>query len=548
MKLLKLIHTIKYLKFVQLSYRLHYLFIKPKTKRTVFNIQLREVSQAWCNIGAKPISMLSPTQFVFLNHVGQLNRAEDWNTNQQEKLWLYNLHYFDDLNAQQAEMRQTWHYELINRWIVENPYAAGNAWEPYPNSLRIVNWVKWALQGNAFNEIQLQSLMLQAEHLSKTVEWHILANHLFTNAKALIFAGLFFNNSEAKKWLNLGLKIYKQEINEQVLADGANFELTPMYHAIFLEDLLDIYQLMQCYAQHDLIDLEYLKHKIQAMLVWLQHLSHPDGEIAFFNDAAFAIAANHQQLLDYAQALSISVVKHSQKNDSYLKDSGYIAVYREDAKLLIDVAAVGPNYQPGHAHADSLSFEMSLFGQRVFVNSGISQYGMDAERHRQRSTCAHNTVTVDDVNSSEIWAGFRVARRAFTQLHELQMNRLQQIDLIHASHNGYINQGQKVRHFRQWQLDTNKVLKITDFLEGDFNTAKAYFYLHPNVTVELCNKKHMTLKVNGHNIEIAFSGDAHVALNNTTWHPEFGKIIKNQCICVEFSNNKLETVISWRDK
>ena len=109
MKILKLIHTIKYLKFVQLSYRLHYLFIKPKTKRTVFNIQLREVSQAWRNIGAKPISMLSPTQFVFLNHVGQLNRAEDWNTNQQEKLWLYNLHYFDDLNAQQAEMRQTWH-------------------------------------------------------------------------------------------------------------------------------------------------------------------------------------------------------------------------------------------------------------------------------------------------------------------------------------------------------------------------------------------------------------------------------------------------------
>ena len=104
--------------------------------------------------------MLSPTQFLFLNYPGQLNRAEDWNTNQQEKLWLYNLHYFDDLNAENASDRVEWHKDIIQKWIDQNPYAKGNGWEPYPNSLRIVNWVKWSLQGHQLTEQQLQSLAL----------------------------------------------------------------------------------------------------------------------------------------------------------------------------------------------------------------------------------------------------------------------------------------------------------------------------------------------------------------------------------------------------
>ncbi|MFB1490650.1 MULTISPECIES: heparinase II/III family protein [unclassified Thiocapsa] len=44
------------------------------------------------------------------------------------------------------------------------------------------------------------------------------------------------------------------------------------------------------------------------------------------------------------------------------------------AVALLDVAPIGPDYLPGHAHADTLSFELSLFGQRVIVNGGTSRY------------------------------------------------------------------------------------------------------------------------------------------------------------------------------
>ncbi|MEY6432337.1 heparinase II/III-family protein [Thioalkalicoccus limnaeus] len=63
-------------------------------------------------------------------------------------------------------------------------------------------------------------------------------------------------------------------------------------------------------------------------------------------------------------------------------------------------------------HADTLSFELSLFGQRTIVNGGTSRYGSGPERLAERSTAAHSTVQIDGADSSEVWGGFRVARRA----------------------------------------------------------------------------------------------------------------------------------------
>ena len=95
-----------------------------------------------------------------------------------------------------------------------------------------------------------------------------------------------------------------------------------------------------------------------------------------------------------------------------LPDSGYSRIDMGDVVAIIDRAAVGPDYLPGHAHADTLSFELSIFGQRVIVNSGTSTYREGSERLRQRGTSSHSTVVIDNQNSSEVWASFRVARRA----------------------------------------------------------------------------------------------------------------------------------------
>ena len=92
--------------------------------------------------------------------------------------------------------------------------------------------------------------------------------------------------------------------------------------------------------------------------------------------------------------------------------SGYACLNRGHFFVIASLAPIAPSYQPGHAHADTLSCEISVGCHRLFVNAGTSTYKKGALRDWQRSTAAHNTIELGGVSSSDVWDGFRVARRA----------------------------------------------------------------------------------------------------------------------------------------
>ena len=236
-------HTLRFLKPVQFTERLRKRFRKLDCAASAA-IKLRLPQAEWVDVRLARQSLLSDAQARFLNQTGS---TLQWNDPQREKLWLYNLHYFDDLNSIDAAERVSMHRGLIACWISENPAPFGNGWEPYPLSLRIVNWIKGFQQGLSPEPVWLHSLALQTKLLSQTLEHHLLGNHLFANAKALLFAGLYFEGHEADNWLNTALEILDRQIPEQVLADGGNFELSPMYHAIITQDMLDLINIAQCY-------------------------------------------------------------------------------------------------------------------------------------------------------------------------------------------------------------------------------------------------------------------------------------------------------------
>ena len=71
----------------------------------------------------------------------------------------------------------------------------GPGWDPYPVSRRIVNWVKWALLGQELPPECRTSLAVQARWLGGRLEYHLLGNHLLANAAALVHAGLYFDRS-----------------------------------------------------------------------------------------------------------------------------------------------------------------------------------------------------------------------------------------------------------------------------------------------------------------------------------------------------------------
>ncbi|MFH1028096.1 MAG: heparinase II/III family protein, partial [Pseudomonadota bacterium] len=209
------VNTLRYLRPVQIYGRLWHNIYRPKPDLKP-PPELRTPSGIWCTPAAKYPSFTPPTRFRLLNEDHEIVSAADWNRPAWNKLWLYNLHYFDDLSAGGADERLDAHYALIRCWIAENPPGIGNGWEPYPLSLRIVNWIKWLLAGNKPDCEALASLAVQARFLNKRLEYHLLGNHLFSNAKTLVFAGLFFAGPEADAWLAKGWKVLADEIPEQV--------------------------------------------------------------------------------------------------------------------------------------------------------------------------------------------------------------------------------------------------------------------------------------------------------------------------------------------
>lgn len=540
-RIIKLYHTIKMLRLKQVVYRLYYRFAKVRpfsaqgfTRR--LGINLARAPQ-W---SASRFS--ADEQFEFMG----LTAPIDWHDLTRPKIWQYNLHYLDHLAAS-GEDRRDFDRRLVNSWIANNPPFHGCGWEPYTLSLRIVNLVKWLEQQPTLEPHWLDSLATQAHALSEQIEYHILANHLFVNGKALVFAGSFLDGDRADSWLSKGLKILDEEIKEQFLADGAHFELSPMYHASLLWDICDLLNL----ATHsELPELNTRKnrwkHQIEQGLVWLRSLQHPDGGIPFFNDSAFGIAPTLLDIEAYALELGCRT-----QNDMpsatiaavHKVESGYVAInFGDRCKALLNLAQVAPDYQPGHTHADTLSFELSLFEQRVFVNSGTSQYGEGAERQRQRSTAAHNTIEVNGENSSEVWAGFRVARRARTSVGKLE----QTVDTVRVSgsHDGYLRLPGKNVHVREWVAMVGE-LQVIDFVSGKFDQAVSRLFLHPDIrTTQQGNK--VTITLPGGQVAVAtLEGATRINVVSSTWHPEFGKSVPNQCIVAEMSTDKLTTRLTW---
>jgi len=534
--------TVRHLRLVQIYGRLWFQFIQPKPDLSQ-PPSVRPRIEGWVPPARRKVSIIESRRFCFLNFIESLDQI-GWDGDYPDKLWRYNQHYFDDLCAENARSRNKWHQELLNEWITHNPPASGTGWEPYPLSLRLINWIKWILAKGAPVPKMLESMATQARWLNKRMEWHLQGNHLLINAKALLFAGIFFSGDEADNWRAKGTAILSDQLPQQILKDGAQFELSPMYHLLACEDVLDIINLLR--SQQDVKKsseqylLEICEGVIPAMLGWATAMSHPDGKPAQFNDTAFDVGPSLGEVADYAARLGYST-RSPADNLLVLQDSGYVRVRTGDLIGILDCAKVGPDYLPGHSHADSLSFETSLGSQRVFVNGGTSVYGTGKERKRQRGTAAHNTVVVNNLNSSDVWSGFRVGQRARPCL--VKFGRTGDIIQVQASHDGYCRIRKSVMHNRRWEFGPGW-MQIDDHVSGPIESAVAHFHLHPDIYVAQIDDRSGTMQLpDGRKCRWTSNVDGIVT--SSSWHPEFGQSIDAQQIVLRLVEGQSTFHCEW---
>ena len=421
-------------------------------------------------------------------------------------------------------------FPLMMDWIAHNPPGTPDAWDPFPISLRVVNWIKYISQTGIPNvkyEPVCQSAYQQIMWLEHFLEWDIMANHLFKNLKALVFAGLFFKGNDAERWLTKGLRFLNRELDGQFLSDGGHFERSLMYHSMILEDCLDMLNVCQDYPSRDVQYLSRrMEHLTYKMVYFLNGMIHPDGNIPLFNDAAFGIETSPSDLVAYYERLTKKKVSGSESLVWSFPITGYYVISpRPVDRLLIDCGPIGPDYQPGHAHCDTLSFELSINGCRVIVDSGCYTYKVGEMRRYNRGNAGHNVLTLNGENQSEVWSSYRCARRAYPL--EPRIGQDAEGLFFEGGHDGYNRLPGQPTHFRRirWQ---GVRLSINDEVIGcgsyDF-VLRLHF--NPVCEVKVQDGEAMISYGNKINMTIRPVGDGVLNLEYGWYCPEFGK----QLVC-----------------
>ena len=514
-KLGLLLHTLKHLRFKQLYFRGYYL-IRNRFFKRAYKKQLSQSVEvlAWEKDILYTDSYKNYKSFEFLNLKHTFSGQIDWNYSAFGKLWTYNLNYFDFLN--QHTISPEIGLGLIEDYI-KNDARLKDGKEPYPISLRGINWIKFLSKHSISNPVINQTLFNHYQTLFHNLEYHLLGNHLLENGYSLFFGAYYFKDEILYK---KAAQLLKEELGEQILKDGAHFELSPMYHQILLHRLLDCINLVQRNAWKEDGILAFLQGKAIDMIAWLQEVTFSNGNIPMVNDSAYGIAPTSSQIFEYSRELGLTWPKGK------LSDSGYRKFRGLDFELFTDMGDVGPTYQPGHAHSDTFNFELYVQGRPVIVDTGISTYEKNGLRQEERETAAHNTVKIGDEEQTRVWGGFRVAQRA--KVFDINESKNQ----VNATHDGYRHLG--INHTRSFKVGTSQII-IDDSLDNPIKQEqRAFFHFHPSIKDIKIYKD--SLKLVDENINIKFDRATEIVLQRYDYATGFNKREESRKIVVSFQN------------
>jgi uncharacterized heparinase superfamily protein len=590
-----LFHTIRHLRPSQVVSRAHYFVADRLGNPRKWSQRLGELEIGDCcwqprtvflppeQQGNSEESILAG-QFRFQNDERHVGRPVDWSPTDAPLLWQYNLHYFDSLWSLGFEASR----DIIEDWLDHHAIGRGQVgWAPYPISLRLMNWCAYffgrhreqTLARPESSQRLTESVALQTAWLTRRLEYHLLGNHVLENAAALVIVGSCFDGPAARRWLDLGLRLLRRELPEQILPDGMHFELSPMYHCRVLFVLLSLLNVVE---QRDF---DWLSEYASRMLDALAQLCHPDGGIALLNDSAFGVYNSPAELTDFAHRLGIREQKTEDREqpsgDSRvglpracaaasthdpqappslppqptsslpsglspptsalclsLPHAGYFGAHTPEGHFVIcDAGPVGPDYIPGHAHGDIFSFELSFFGNRIVVDSGVHDYQRGETRDYCRSTAAHSTIEVSGQDQCEFWDAFKVARRG--RPHDVHFEETDWGFRLSGWHDGYHRRPGRPTHGREFLWLHEGVLAVRDTVTSDAAVpVVSRIHLHPDCRISEqressldfeCGSRGYTIQTDGGGLNVAQS-----------WYcPQFG--LREQRAAIEVSSHGTES-------
>ena len=363
-----------------------------------------------------------------------------------------------------AVLRLVRSLEEQNAW--SEPGVFRDVWNAYTASHRLINLLSGLAlyrraggqPGDAAEKEILDHVRFCAAFVRANLERDLQYNHLMKNYVALAaFAGTCGTVPETLSFLQNALP---RSIRQNILPDGGHAERCPMYHVL---SLLDVRVLQACGIftgeKQAMLD-----GTTDSMTAALPAMMLADGEVALMNDSWMGEAPRADGVISLPPT-----GKHE------LPLTGYVALSGGGDSVVFDCGPCGPDDNPGHAHADFLSIEAAVTGNRFLVDTGVPTYTAGEVRNRSRSAAAHNGPRLEGLEPIEFWKSFRVGRRGYAGL--LDMSGFDSIaPLVTAGWNsGYSHLGVDIR--RLVALWPGRALLVADLWSGQTHSPITHFLI-----------------------------------------------------------------------
>ena len=476
----------------------------------------------------------------FHNETNTFN-LNTWKKNNSSKLWNQKLHSFqwvDDIKSLGTNKARIFLRKNILQWI-----ELYNRWDPHNWDLIILSKRICNLLGNIsffyetadeeFQKTFTKSLNKQVIHLLTSLEVKIDSDDRIFIPKAIILSSLCFTNMKPK--LKLGLKMLSETLTLEILDDGMHFSRSPSKHLFFLKNLIDIKNYLGLSGRSIP---RALNEIIARMGMILKFFKINNNELAIFNE--FSHIYSHQLNEIIKRANTRLRIPSSLDQACFRRVS--------DNKLIFIMDCGSPPKKK--THAGSLSFEFSHFGEKLVVNSGSPFVNDKKWIEAMRSTAAHSTVSIDDINSSDIFYQKETITRIAKVWSELLLDK--NFYWINSAHSGYKDIF-GIIHNRKIHIDSEKlIIRGQDYFSKPAKhlidiPKKIYirFHIHPDVRLNVTTSKKKVFLQLKNNIAWEFiCSEAKIKLKEGIYLGEKKTIQKNNHILI--SENLIpEKKIKW---
>lgn len=340
---------------------------------------------------------------------------------------LNSFDWLDDLAAVGSEQAQMRGRALVEDWISANPRWRAGAWDPEPAGRRIAAWLAHAPflsrgDGDRLGPMLLESACRQARHLSRC--WGKAPSGVprLAALKGLVYAhscGLLPESRIGAVARNLGA-----EIRSQLLDDGFHASRSPSAQFESLAILVDARAaIVAAIGQTP----KSIDRAIDQLAPALRFFRHGDGGLALFENSNFGDPRALDEVLKRAQSPA--------PPPDRAPLAGFERVSADHTLVFFDDGTPPAPGFDAHAHAGTLSIEISSGRERIIVNCGAGPRDESDWSLALRATAAHSTLTIEDTSSSEPVPGKMIRRISSVKASRDEADGNVWLE---ASHEGYV--------------------------------------------------------------------------------------------------------------